>query len=285
MPEGPEIRRAADRIARAVVDQPLTAVEFAFPHLQHYQAQLSASRVIAVEPRSKALLTRFACGLTIYSHNQLYGVWKITRAGREPSTRRSLRLAICTESQQALLYSASDISVWSDDEIEAHPYIGRLGPDPLRAGVGTARIARQLENKRFARRTLGDLLLDQSFVAGIGNYLRSEILFRAGLRPERRLGNLDKDERARLAKQTLDTVQRAYQRSGVTLDLPISARIRRERKLAMPAELYADGPKRRDHHRFWVFEREGLPCHRCATPIAREEVAGRRLYFCPRCQV
>ncbi len=285
MPEGPEIRRAADRIARAIVGEPLTAVEFAFPQLQHHQAQLGSSRVISVEPRSKALLTRFACGLTIYSHNQLYGVWKIVRAGREPSTRRSLRLAIRTESQQALLYSASDISVWPDDEIEALPYIARLGPDPLRAGVGTARIARQLASKRFARRSLGDLLLDQSFIAGIGNYLRSEILYRAGLRPERRLGLLDAEERARLASQTVDTVQRAYQRSGVTLDLPISARIRRERKQGGPTELYADGPKRRDHHRFWVFERAGLPCHRCASPIAREEVGGRRLYFCSRCQV
>lgn len=285
MPEGPEIRRAADRIARAIVDQPLTAVEFAFPHLQQHQVQMTASRVIAVEPRSKALLTRFACGLTIYSHNQLYGVWKIVRAGREPSTRRSLRLAIRTESQQALLYSASDISVWPDDEIEALPYIARLGPDPLRQGVGTARIARQLASKRFARRCLGDLLLDQSFVAGIGNYLRSEILFRAGLRPERRLGLLDEGERARLASQTVDTVQRAYLRSGVTLDLPISVRIRRERKLGLPTEAYADGLRRREQHRFWVFEREGRPCHRCATPIAREDVAGRRLYFCPRCQV
>lgn len=285
MPEGPEIRRAADRIARAIVDQPLVAVEFAFPHLRHHQPVLEASRVIAVEPRSKALLTRFACGLTIYSHNQLYGVWKITRAGRDPSTRRSLRLAIRTESQQALLYSASEISVLPEDEVEAHRYIARLGPDPLRPGVGPASIGLQLTHKRFARRALGDLLLDQSFIAGIGNYLRSEILFRAGLRPERRLGSLDAAERALLAKQIIDTIQRAYQRNGVTLDLPISARIRRERRLALPAELYADGPKRRDRHRFWVFERENLPCHRCASPIAREEVAGRRLYFCARCQV
>lgn len=61
MPEGPEIRRAADRIAAAIVDQPLREVRFAFPHLQHHQARLSSARVVAVEPRAKALLTRFDC--------------------------------------------------------------------------------------------------------------------------------------------------------------------------------------------------------------------------------
>lgn len=283
MPEGPEIRRAADRLAAAVVDQPLSEVRFAFPWLQHHQDPLTASRVTAVEPRSKALLTHFECGLSIYSHNQLYGVWKILPAGREPRTGRSLRLAIRTEHRQALLFSASDIRVLDTEGVDRHPYLTRLGPDPLAPGIGAGRIRRQLENARFQRRRLADLLLDQGFVAGIGNYLRSEILFRAGLWPERRLGGLSDRERAFLATQIVDTCQRAYQRRGVTVDLAIHRRVLAARRNREARDL--EGPRRSDHPRFWVFEREELPCHRCARPVAREEYAGRRLYWCGGCQV
>ncbi len=82
MPEGPEIRRAADKLAAAVIDQPLTAVDFAFPQLKHYRQRLLGERIVAIEPRGKALLTHFSNGLTMYSHNQLYGVWKVAAAGR-----------------------------------------------------------------------------------------------------------------------------------------------------------------------------------------------------------
>ncbi|MBI3310511.1 MAG: endonuclease VIII, partial [Serratia liquefaciens] len=81
MPEGPEIRRAADALAAAVIDQPLTDVDFAFPQLKHYRDRLIGERIIAIEPRGKALLTHFSNGLTLYSHNQLYGVWKVVKAG------------------------------------------------------------------------------------------------------------------------------------------------------------------------------------------------------------
>lgn len=81
MPEGPEIRRAADKLAAVMIEQPLTEVWFAFPQLKHYQAELVGERITAIEPRGKALLTDFSNGLTMYSHNQLYGVWKVVRAG------------------------------------------------------------------------------------------------------------------------------------------------------------------------------------------------------------
>lgn len=85
MPEGPEIRRAADKLAAAVIDQPLTAVDFTFPQLKHYRQRLLGERIVAIEPRGKALLTHFSNGLTMYSHNQLYGVWKVAAAGETPA--------------------------------------------------------------------------------------------------------------------------------------------------------------------------------------------------------
>lgn len=76
MPEGPEIRRAADNLEAAIKGKPLTDVWFAFAQLKPYESQLTGQLVTRIETRGKALLTHFSNGLTLYSHNQLYGVWR-----------------------------------------------------------------------------------------------------------------------------------------------------------------------------------------------------------------
>ena len=108
MPEGPEIKRAADKIA-AILDGEIIDRCFIQPAgLRRYRPVLTGARVEAVRPRGKALLTRFDNGLTLYSHNQLYGRWYTTRRDKQPSTNRSLRIALHTKTHSAWLYSASD---------------------------------------------------------------------------------------------------------------------------------------------------------------------------------
>lgn len=131
MPEGPEIRRAADKLQKAIVGEPLRAVEFAFPRLKTFEDELAASRVSAIEPRGKALLTHFANGLSVYSHNQLYGRWYVVKAGKSASTTRSLRFAVRGTAHDILLYSASDIDVLDEVGIAIHPFLQKLGPDVL----------------------------------------------------------------------------------------------------------------------------------------------------------
>ena len=271
MPEGPEIRRAADRIARVVVGQTIEAVNFGLPKLARFDALLSGQRVADIETRGKALLTHFDNDYTIYSHNQLYGVWKVVRRGRLPATGRSLRLALHTPTHSALLYSASDISVWPREDLGLHPFLARLGPDLLSAGLAWEDIAGRLVDPRFAGRSLASLYLDQQFLAGSGNYLRSEILFCAGLHPLRRPAGLTRGERGRLARETLAVTQRSYATAGITLTPRLAARLARE----------VTGFERR---RFFVFARDGKPCYRCGVPVRRDTVGSRRIYWCPGCQ-
>ncbi len=131
MPEGPEIKRAADEIAKAIAHQPLTGIFFAFEHLKPYESILVKEPIWAVQPKGKALLIRFQNQLSIYSHNQLYGKWFIQKNGVYPSTNRQLRLAIHSQKKSALLYSASDISVLTIEQVAVHPFLSRLGPDVL----------------------------------------------------------------------------------------------------------------------------------------------------------
>ena len=161
-------------------------MRFGLPDLVEWGEELTGREVLEVETRGKAMLTHFEGGLTVYSHNQLYGRWVVCRPGKPPETGRSLRLAIENEDRWALLYSASEIEVWPTDELEGHPFLARLGPDALRKGLTGRAITRRLESERFRGRSLAALLLDQAFVAGLGNYLRSEILHVSGVHPRDR---------------------------------------------------------------------------------------------------
>ena len=271
MPEGPEIKRAADQVARAIVQQPLISIFFAFEQLKSYEAPLAAEQIVSVQPRGKALLIRFTNNLSIYSHNQLYGRWYTTRSQTYPSTNRQLRLAIHTAKKSALLYSASDIAVLSDDEIAAHPFLQQLGPDVLAAETTIAEVRSRFLDPRFARRGLVGLLLDQHFLCGLGNYLRSEVLFVARVPPGLRPIDCTAEQIERLAKGAIEVSRQSYLTNGITNDLEIAAGLKQK------------GYSRREF-RHSVFNREGKACFVCGTSIVKAIAAGRRLYFCPYCQ-
>ncbi|WP_227977758.1 DNA-formamidopyrimidine glycosylase family protein [Arenimonas daejeonensis] len=149
MPEGPEIRRAADRLSAAVAGQPLATAWFHFPELKRHQRTLVGRRILAIEPHGKALLTHFDHGLTLYSHNQLYGVWKIAPAGQRPDSARSLRVALETGTTAVLLYSASEVEMWKTDELAKHPFLSKLGPDVLDPRLKAAEVAKRLQDPRL----------------------------------------------------------------------------------------------------------------------------------------
>jgi endonuclease-8 len=271
MPEGPEIRRAADRIAKVLVGQRIEQVFFGLRRLQRFSDELQDRTVERVDTRGKALLVRFDNGLSLYAHNQLYGVWRITQRDHWPKTGRSLRVALHTSTQSALLYSASDIAVLTADDELGHPFLSRLGPDVLDSALHWRDLARRLNETAFRRRSLASLYLDQRFLAGIGNYLRSEILFAAGLHPSAKPGRLEQRDRNRLARVSLTIARRAYETGGITLP---ATKVK---------QLKALGLKRREY-RFAVFDRAGDPCLTCGEEIERYEAGSRRIYRCPNCQ-
>ena len=271
MPEGPEIRRAADRVAKAIEGRNADEVFFAFVRLKPFEDELRGRRVEEVTTRGKGMLTRFDVGLSVYTHNQLYGRWYVMRHGKLPRTRRQLRFAVTAGDRQALLYSASEIEVLDAEAERRHPFLSRLGPDLLSQAPSTGELAERLAERRFRGRQLGALLLDQGFVAGLGNYLRAEILFEARIHPRRRGIDLGDDERRLLADRTIALTRRTYRTRGITLP---PSRV---------AELKAAGAKR-SAYRFWVYGRAGQPCRICDLPLTAEAAGGRKCFWCPSCQ-
>jgi endonuclease-8 len=271
MPEGPEIRLAADKVARVLLDKRVETVGFGLPQLKRFEKRLRGNVVTAVHTRGKAMLTRFDNGLTIYSHNQLYGRWYTVRRPRMPRTSRQLRIELCTQTHKALLYSASDIDVLDEDQLLTHPFLSSVGPDILDRKLAKPHIVERLSDPAFRNRSLGSLYLDQRFLAGNGNYLRSEILWAAALDPARKPAGLVAAELETLATETLRLARRSYRTRGVTV-APALARKLQDDGLTYEA------------YRFYVFGREGLPCHRCGSPIERRTMGSRNLFVCPTCQ-
>ena len=271
MPEGPEIRIAADKIAKAIALKPIAEIFFAFDRLKPYEKILAQQLITGVDTRGKGMLIRFDGGLSIYSHNQLYGKWTIVKAYNYPQTKRQLRLAIHNERQSALLYSASDIDVLDPDAIAIHPFLSRLGLDVLDSKTTATKVQARLYDKSFQRRRFTSLLLDQGFLAGLGNYLRSEILFVAKIHPTLRPLDCNEFQMSALAKAAIAIPRQSYQTKGITNSLKIVANLK------------AQGYKRQDY-RHWVFGRESLPCYICGNSILKDFSGGRRYYFCPNCQ-
>lgn len=262
MPEGPEIRRAADSLEAAIKGKPLTQAWFAFAQLTPFEQVLVGQTVTHIETRGKALLTHFSGGLTLYSHNQLYGVWRVVDANEQPDTQRVLRVRLQTADKAILLYSASDIEMLTAEQLKMHPFLLRVGPDVLDMTLTAADVKARLLSKPFRNRQFSGLLLDQAFLAGLGNYLLVEILWECKLAATHKASELTDAQLDELSHALLAIPRLSYQTRGKVDDSK--------------------------HHgalfRFKVFHREGEACERCGQVIERTTLASRPFYWCSGCQ-
>ena len=140
MPEGPEVRRSADQIERAVANKPLTCV-FEHPVLSSRAKEFKKVVLNSVDTFGKAFVLNFSNDQSVYVHLQLYGRWKTGRLSNYKPSRRSLRLRLETETHYAELYSATDIEILSTNEVSNHKFIRKLGPDLLKKGYSASHIS------------------------------------------------------------------------------------------------------------------------------------------------
>ena len=271
MPEGPEIHRAANKIRKALEGKVIQDIEITLPRYSGRSQDFIGKTVQRVEARGKAMLIHFDT-FVMYSHNQLYGRWTVNLKDTAPNKwNRSLRIALTTDKHTCRLWSATDILLMEPWELNGHPYLEKLGPDVVVPETTVTELIEHMNLKRFQRRRLKTLLLDQGFFAGIGNYLRSEVLFTSGLHPDRTVSSLNDAEKSNLAEQALFLSRQSYDVPGITVGLELYDQLR---SLGLS----------RGRARHWVFTRHECPCHRCGELIIHTRPGGRRLDYCPVCQ-
>jgi endonuclease VIII len=243
MPEGDSLHRAARRLQVLVGE----AVEVESPNPRAAATgvaeQLDGRRLERVEAVGKNLVLSFEGGLVLRSHLRMSGRWTVRVRGAP--TRGRPWLVLRGSGREAVLWGGPVL------ELNARA-VRRLGPDILALPPDFDRMVANLR-RAGAAREVGDALLDQRLVAGIGNVWKTEALWRAGISPWRPLEEADEDElRAVLAEAA------GLMRESVETG-------RSERR---------------------IYRRAGRPCPRCGAPISSrgQGDANRTAYWCPGCQ-
>lgn len=263
MAEGHAVIRWARALA-VLLDQPLEEVQL--PKRWGARAQqLVGEQITAIATHGKHLLLHLSNGETLHTHAMQYGSWQI--GARDMALRkeaRYVRLRLATATHAAVFFHGPVVELLTADELRTHATLGALGPDVLSPTFDRAEAARRI--RAAAGRAIGDVVLDQRAVAGLGNIFKSEGLFLAGLDPRRAAQNITADELDRLWEAVIPLMWRGVEQHGPTTT-------------TTPA-LTAAG------HRHYVYRRRGQPCLRCGTPIQmlRQGALQRTTYFCPVCQ-
>jgi len=208
----------------------------------------------------------------MYSHNQLYGRWTVNRLSTNLNWNRKLRVEFLTDTFAIRLWSATDVEIIPTVEENNHPFIAKLGPDILDDSCTPSLIFQRLRSDKFMNRNASSLMLDQSFIAGLGNYLRSEILHQSGIHPYSKPRSLPDEKIQDWADTTKFLSEMSYSTGGFTVNEEVAL-----------AGKYRGEPRRSYRHS--AFCRNNLPCHYCGSEIVRIRVSSRRLDYCPVCQV
>ena len=193
MPEGDTIHLAARRMNAALAGKPLELADAPNPRspLHHRAAELCDATLEEAEAFGKHLVAHFSNGLALHSHLGMNGRWFVAADGRLPYGRPWLRMAagraIASQNGGKILRIVSESRLRND------PALRRLGPDPLRPGFDVAEATERLRAGGRGRE-IGEALLDQRILAGVGNAIRVEALYEARVSPWRKVEDLSPDE-------------------------------------------------------------------------------------------
>jgi endonuclease-8 len=259
MPEGDTVWLTARRLDEALAGHVLTVAQLRVPQLA--TADLTGDTVVAVLARGKHLLTRFESGLTLHSHLRMDGSWYLTRAGARPGRHpdHMIRAQLGNAEWLATGYRVHDLRlVRTADEAEL---AGHLGPDLLGPDWDADRAAANLRATPDV--PIGEALLDQRNLAGIGNLYKSETLFIERVDPWTPSGAVPDLRHLVTTAQRLLDANRNH-----------------------PAQSTTGSTRRGEEH--WVYARTGEACRRCGTPIRAAEQGAppyaRTTWWCPGCQ-
>ena len=272
MPELPEVETIRQDLERRVIGRRLVGAEVSWertvgrPDLAAFVRGLIDRQITSVGRRGKYLILGLENGAALVMHLRMTGRlgWREGGAAHDRHLRALLLLddghELHFEDQRKFgrLYLAADAAAL------AH-VLANVGPEPLAETFSPDRLRALLAGRRAM---LKPLLLDQRFVAGLGNIYVDEALFRARLHPLRRSDTLTPREVTRLHQGIVAALQQGVTNRGTTL------------------ASYRDawGTAGQNQERLLVFRQESKPCPRCGAPIAKIRVAGRGTHLCPKCQ-
>ena len=279
MPELPEvetIRRDLEKevLGKRIKHVKVTGARSVRRHSspEEFTSRLEGRKITAIDRRGKYLLLQLDGTDVLVIHLGMSGQLLRAKSAREPLERHTHVVFTFTQGGQ-LRYvdprTFGELFVATGTDVEHQvPDLAHLGLDPIDDVISWSRFGERLRARHTKLKTL---LMDQRFLAGIGNLYADEILWSAGLRYDRSSETLSSQEIRRLARSMSETLQAAIKHRGSSL---ADEQYR---------DLFGEVGDYQSHHQ--VYGREGEACPRCRSPIVRVRGQGRSTYMCERCQV
>ena len=258
MPEGDTIHSAARRIGAALVGTRIVEIETPQPRhaMDRWPERLGGREVQSVDAHGKHLFIRFEGDLTLHSHLRMTGWWGVYRRGQQRwgRSRRRAWLVLRTAEHEVVEFDGPVLELMTESRTRFDRRLSALGPDVLADELDERAVLRRLREDDQTR-GLGDALLDQRNLAGVGNVWKSEGCFRAGIDPWRPLRQVSDDEVGEVVREIRQRMQASVEAGGHPRDLQ-------------------------------VYDRAGRPCPRCGAPIRARGQGddNRTTYWCAACQ-
>ncbi|CAM3174744.1 DNA-formamidopyrimidine glycosylase family protein [Saccharomonospora xinjiangensis] len=260
MPEGDTVLHTGERLRAALVGRTLTRTDFRHPALA--TLDLTGLDVVAVRTVGKHLFLRFSDGTSLHSHLKMDGSWRVFTPGqRWSSPGHHARVILGNRSAEVVGFRVHDLAVVPTEQESR--FVGHLGPDLLDPEWGPGHAATAVERLRQQPDAeIGEALLDQRVMAGIGNVYKTEICFLLGVSPWTPVAEVDAERTVELARRLLSA--NAHRSRRTTTGMDVRGR------------------------RSWVYERTRHGCLRCGGKVrVADQGVGTRArptWFCPRCQ-
>lgn len=275
MPELPEVETIRRDLSQLVVGRRIVAVDVAWPGSlrdagSEFERRLTGAGFTGFSRRAKMLVATLDTGDRLLVHLKMSGrlVVVAAKTPRHRHTRITFQLDSGEELRFIDMRKFGYIKLIPAGEPADIPEFARLGPEPLAPEFTLAAWIDLVSSRRSSRRSIKATLLDQSFLAGLGNIYVDEILHAAGIHPARPVAGLMAADVERIYPQIRRILSDAITARGTTFSQ------------------YVDGTGRSGGfaEKLHVYGRQGGECRRCQAEIAKTRVAGRGTHFCPGCQ-
>jgi endonuclease-8 len=275
MPEGDTIFRAARTLHRALAGKAVVRFETALAQLSRVDddAPIAGRTVERVRSVGKHLLVEFSGDLVLRTHMRMAGSWHVYRPGESWQRPRSaMRVVVETADFQAVAFDVPVAEFRTARQLARDPAVAALGPDVLDPAFDEVEAVRRLRERGALG--IGEALLDQRALAGLGNVFKSEVCFAERVHPFTPVAALDDAALAGLVR----TARRFLAMNVLPSSGGGMVTVAGDRQTTRRGDPSA---------RLWVYARAGKPCRVCATPIRLERrgLQARSTYLCPHCQV
>jgi formamidopyrimidine-DNA glycosylase len=264
MPELPEVETIKRELAKAIIGKKIAEVcvhvpvVVRQPSVEQFKKGLTGATIKNVLRKAKVLIIELSNGKSLVIHLKMTGQLIYPGKGQGRVSFKLSDAKFLDFNDQRLFGELRLLDDWS-----SFPFIKGLGPEPFDIKVGRFK---EMLDKRKTK--IKPLLMDQSFISGIGNLYAAEALFRAKISPQRPAMSLSEKEKEALFKEIKDTLNEAIEHKGSSVDNYV--------------QLTGSPGGYVKYHK--VYDREGKPCIICKAPIKRSTLGGRGTYFCPKCQ-